>query len=101
MNNFNLTVKSKRGINQHEGTFDLNWYTCSFIFHGENNIEIVFDMLSNFSGFGQSDFSRFFRNPVILKEDELSESIQNLVEFRNMLLDNGEKIINHLNKFKI
>jgi len=37
---------------------------------------------------------------VVLTEDTMDEIIIKLVDLKNILMDNGDRVINHLNTFK-
>jgi len=95
---FNLTLSFGGGIHGVEN-YDDNWYHCKFIFHGKGNINIMFDMLSDYCGLRDSDFKRQVGD-IEISEDEIDETIIKLVDLKNLLIDNGNKLINHLNALK-
>lgn len=102
VNNFNLTVKFNEGqkFNQ-DGDFDydIDWYSCSLIFHGKDEIEIAFDMLSSYCSFNDSSFNRIVGNPKIT-EDKIIETVQKMIELKNVLLENASKLIKKLTEIK-
>jgi len=95
--NFNLTVSFREGTDG--GDYSDGWYDCRFIFHGENKINVGFDMLSDYCGFIDSDFNRQVGD-IKITEDMIDETIIKLVDLKNLLIENGNKLINHLNTFK-
>lgn len=100
-NNFNLTIEFTHDVTKYENIYLKNWYSCRFIFCGEGKLEVVFDMLSNRYGFSQSEFNQFFDGKeVIIDENKIPETIQNLVDLKNLLIKNGNILTEQLNKFK-
>ena len=108
VDSFNLTIEFESGrpkmLDSKDTSFSIGWYRCQFIFHGKTEINVVFDSLSDYCGLGQSDFNRFigFRetedNGVVVKN--IPETIQNLVDLKNILIENGYKTIAQLSKIK-
>lgn len=98
--NFNLTLifDNKTYKPDYEG-YETGWYDCKYIFHGGNKIQVVFDMLSDFKGMREDEFNRYLGD-VVLTEDTMDEIIIKLVDLKNILMDNGDRVINHLNTFK-
>ena len=97
VNNFNLTIEFEKGINNEE--YDIDWYSCKLIFHGKNEIEISFDMLSSYCSFNDSSFGRIVGKPKIT-EDNLDIIIKKMIELKNVLLKNADNLINKLSEIK-
>lgn len=99
---FNLTVKFNKGQKFDEKgdlDYDIDWYSCSLIFHGQKEIEIAFDMLSSYCSFNDNSFNRSVGEPQIT-EDKLDITVQKMVELKNTLLENASKLINKLSEIK-
>lgn len=99
---FNLTTEIRQGTDEGEGDdYAENWYSCRFIFHGEDKLEVVFDMLSDRYGLNRTEFKQFFGGKtVLIDENKIPETIQNLVDLRDLLIKNGDILAKQLNKFK-
>ena len=99
---FNLTVRFNEGQKfDKDGDFDydIDWYSCSLIFHGQMEIEIAFDMLSRYCSFNDSSFHSSVGEHQIT-EDKLDVTIQKMVELKNTLLENAIRLINKLSEIK-
>jgi len=98
VDNFNLSLEFRSdNINYN---YKEDWYTCKFIFHGEDDIKIVFDNLSNYSDLTETDFNFYFKNKPIVDENHMEISIINLIDLKELLIDNRSKLLNQLKKFK-
>ena len=100
--NFNLTVKFDKGQKMDkdgEFDYDLDWYSCQFIFWGHDEIEVVFDMLSSYSHFSQSDYHRNLGD-VKIKDNEIDDMIQKMIKLKNLLIDNGHRLLDVLSEIK-
>jgi hypothetical protein len=100
--NFNLTVKFDKGQKidkDGEFNYDIDWYSCQFIFFGKSNIQMIFDMLSNYSHFSQSDYNRVLGD-IIVDENEICDTIKKIVNLKNILIDNGHRLLDTLSQIK-
>jgi hypothetical protein len=100
--NFNFTMKFDKGQKfdkDGEFDYDIDWYSCSLIFHGKGEIEIAFDMLSSYCSFNDNSFNRVVGNPKIT-EDKIVETVQKMIELKNVLLENASKLIKKLSEIK-
>ncbi len=77
--NFNLTISFKKDTTDYQSI----WYTCNIIFHGEDKIEISFDMLSNYSTLNSYSFNNVVKDKDITN---YRENIKLLIELKNILV---------------
>ena len=96
---FNLTVKFENGINHINLKYDIDWYSCNLAFFGEEKIQLSFDMLSPYCSFDDSSFNSTVGEPEI-SVDNLDTTIQKMVELKNTLLENSNRLINKLLEIK-
>ena len=99
--NFNLSIKFEGGITESvdcDNKYSPNWYSCSFVFHGEGDIEIGFDMLSDVcKSINSGDFHRYIGEKTI---SDYSQIVKELINLKNLLVHNGNKLLEQFNKLK-
>lgn len=100
---FNLTLILENGLpaeDDMERTYLPKWYTCSLVFYGgEGKIRIAFDMAKNYASVSYSDFDRHV-NKKIIDDEKFDMVIQKLLELKNLIDDNGNRIIDKLEEMK-
>jgi len=108
---FNITLEIESGTsNWLDGGEDINykkdWYVCRFIFYGEGKINAVFDMGSSYFGLDQTHFTTYFPYDDKIGEHgvridkNIKELIQNFIDLKNILIENGKRTISQLEKIK-
>ena len=98
--NFNLTVEFEHGKNKGFEHYSKDWYTCCITFWGERNkIKIAFNMLSSYCSFEYGAFDRTV-GKIKIDEDRLDDFIQKMVELKNTLIDNGNRLMDKLSEIK-
>ena len=98
--NFNLTVEFEHGTDKGCEHFDKDWYHCYIIFWGEKKrIKIAFNMLSRYCSFDHGAFDNT-AGKVKIDEDRLGDFVQKMVELKNTLIDNGNRLMYKLSEIK-
>lgn len=95
---FNLTIEFEYGVKR-ENYLD-DWYWCKITFWGEKKkIKIAFDMLSSYCSFDHGSFDRSV-GKLKVDTDKLPEYVQKMIELKNTLIDNGNRLLGKCQEIK-
>ena len=97
---FNITIEFEYGTDSGAERYLDGWYHCKITFWGERNkVKIAFDMLSSYCSFDHGAFDRSV-GKLKVTEDKFSEYVQKIVELKNTLLDNGNRLLSKCREIK-
>ena len=101
--NFNLTLNFNNGVNNDDMIYDIGWYHFQLIFHGSNTrtpaISVTFDMGCEFATLHSYDVKGRL-GEIKVPEEKISETINYMINLKNILIENQVRIIKQLSKIK-
>jgi hypothetical protein len=98
--NFNFTIEFEHGQEKGFEHYSKDWYSCRITFWGDKKkIKIAFNMLSSYCSFDHGEFDRSV-GKLKLNEDEYPKYVQAMLELKNTLIDNGNRLLSKCQEIK-